>query len=315
MRKIFISIAAIAIICSFFPVDSFAGPWTLSKNKFWMETFVRYYFAKHYWDSDYNLDRWDNGGRSTIWDLEGKFEYGARDDTTLLLGLPYSWGRWRDDGDETDAVANPKHEGFKNLNCGVKYRFMKKPFTAAVQGKIYLQPQAVDKHKAPDLSDYGDALEGRFLIGKSWRVLNGKYCYISGEGGYYWQTDWVNTSEYASYFPILVEYGIAPWTRVMWKSEMDCRISHPGTGVIKDTYTARTGVVLNLIGRAFNAVEKGGELGPEEGLSLNLALQYGMTVLGRGDPENREEAADEPSGGSDKISAAQELIFKVQVLF
>ena len=314
MRKLVIILVAVALLCSLFPSLSSAGPWTLNRNKLWMEVFTRYFASKMYWDSEYTRHEWQNNGRSAIWDLDIKFEYGLTDDLNILVGLPYAWSRWRNDWDEATPGDNPKHEGFKSCSVGLKYKFMSKPAVAAGQIKFYLQPQHTDRTLAPDLSEYGDAIELRGLLGNSWKVLGGRQFYMSAESGYGFRTDWVNKSEYANWIPVFFEAGLAPVDRMMWKAEIDCYISDPATGIIKDTYTWRTGPIFIITGKGFNSIEKG-EDAPDEGININLELQYGRTFLGRGDPENREEIAPEPGGGSDKVSAAQEFIFKVQVLF
>jgi hypothetical protein len=258
-----------------------------------------------------------------------KNEYGVTDDLNLLIGIPYTWSFWRDDYSDTNQTYdyshqkwvqdnvddNPKHEGFKSLSVGAKYKFMSKPAVAAVQAKIFLQPQHVDRWKEPKLCEYGDGVELRYLIGNSWKVFHGNQLYASMEFGYYWRTDWVGKSEYADFVPLFGEAGYAIFNWLMWQGEVDCMISNPHTGIVKDSYTWRTGPIIVLIGKGFNAVQKG-EDNPDKGMSLNLQLQYGRTFLGRGDPEDREEPTwPDRTGGSDRVSCAQEFVAKLQVLW
>ena len=308
MRKILIVLVLFAFICTCLPADSFAGPWTVRQGKVWLEVFTRYFTSNKNFDSKYNLSKWNHSGRSAIYDIEVKVEYGVTDNLNFLLGVPYSWSNWRNDWDEANSSDNPKHEGFKPISFGAKYKFMDKPATAAVQVKAFLQPRNVDRNKSPQLNEYGDAIEFRGLLGNSWQVFEDKKFYVSGEAGYLLRSDWACKSEYANAFPVFVEMGFEPLNWLLWKAEVDCLISHPGTGKIKDTYTWRTGPVFMLTGAGFSSVDKGSSASPADNISLNVELQYGQTFLGRGDPDDRWNETD-------PVSAAQEFILKVQFLF
>ncbi len=301
MRKIAILLTVGFFTLVTFTADSHAGPWTLNKGRFWMETFTRYMYSCKYFDSKNNEGRWPNGGWSGIYDVEEKLEYGVTDNFNLLLGVPYTWGWWKD-GNGTS-----KNEGFKEINLGAKYKFLQKPVTAAVQIKAFFQPRGIDRNKQPELNEYGDALEIRGLIGKSWSIFDGKQFYVSGEAGYKWSSKWISTNKYANMIPLFAEAGFAPFSWLMLKGEVDCMISHPGTGEIKDTYTWRAGPILNLVGEGFTAVERGEDY-PDVPFSLNVELQYGRTFAGRGDPDNRWN-------GKDRVSMQDEYILKVQLLF
>ncbi|GEM_PF-3435384 len=309
MRKALVLIMVVAMMCTFYPADSHAGPWTLDQGKIWLEIFGRYFHASRYFDSKYQLGKWENGGWSSIFDVEGKLEYGVTNTFNLILGIPYSWSQWRNDWGKVNADwGHFKNEGFKSINFGFKYRLTLEPLVSAVQLKAFIQPRGQDINKQPELSEYGDALELRGLLGQSWKVFDGNQMYFSSEAGYLWRSKRkIASSKYANAIPILVEGGFAPLDWLMCKGEIDCYISHAGTGTIKDTYTWRAGPIISILGRGFSSIQKG-ENFPEQKYSLNVELQYGQTFLGRGDPGDRWDY-------NDRVSAAQEFVCKVQLLF
>lgn len=283
-----------------------AGPWTLNKGRAWYEAYVRYSHANEAFDPDGNRSKWENGGWSSIYDVELKAEYGATDDLNLLLGVPYTWSTWK------DGNGTLENEGFKEINFGAKYRIVRKPVTAAVQLKFFLQPRGLDTTKPPELSTYGDGIEIRGIVGKSWNVLGGKQLYVSCESGYKWSAKWTARTKYANFIPVFAEVGFAPFSWLMLKGEIDCMISHPHTGQIKDTYIWRAGPIFNLIGKGFSSVTKG-EDEPDEEISLNVELQYGQVFAGRGDPNIQRDPSWPNS--DDRINASQEYVAKVQLLF
>lgn len=293
MRKIIVLLIAFALVVTMLPANSYAGPWTVNKGKVWMEVFTRYFHSNHYFDSDGRKDRWDSGGCSGIYDIEAKMEYGATDNFSILVGIPYTWSEWKNE------YGTLKNEGFKMSYIGGRYMFMKVPVVTALQFKAYFSPR--DNGKNPQLCEYGQAYAFRVLAGQSWYDGNGNQFYVSGETGFLARTN----SKYANIFPVFVEGGYAPFDWLMLKGEIDCSISCRGTGQVKDTYTWRAGPIINMVGEGFSSIEKG-ENEPEDDFNLNLELQYGQTFAGRGDPEIPE---------ADKVSAAQEFILKIQSLF
>ncbi len=299
MKKLIVLLLVVLLILMAFPRDSHAGPWTLKKGKIWGEVFFRYFFAKHYFDPKAEKHRWGDGGFSEIYDLEIKGEYGVTDRLNLLLGIPYAWSNWKNDW----GIVNPlwgkfKHEGFKEINFGAKYKFTDKPLVIAGQVKVYIDT-GPDETKQPDLYEYGSGVEPRILIGKSWRMWK-KMTYVSFETGYHFRSDWANEDDYGNHVPIFAEAGFAPFNWLMIKGEVDTIISDPDTGIRKDTFTWRAGPIIKLIGEGFNSVTKGGEQ------SLNLEFLYGITAWGRGD--GRTERYQ-------NVSSAQEFIMKVSALF
>ncbi|MBD3379591.1 MAG: hypothetical protein GF408_03910 [Candidatus Omnitrophica bacterium] len=278
---------------------AWAGPWTLKQGKAWTEVFTRYFHSRDYFDPKGEKHRWPDHGNSEIWDVEGKLEYGATDDFNLLLGIPYTWNRWANDyGTAWDFAWGPNtgrthREGFKQINFGAKYRIMEKPVVTSVQVKYFVDT-ASDQVTPPDLYEYGNSLDVRALVGKAFNI-DKKLTYFSVESGYRF-----NGGQFANTFPVFAELGFAPVDRLMLKGEIDCSFSHMDTGYRKDGVTWRVGTIFNLLGKGFNSIEKGGDS------SLNLELQYGQTLWGRGD------------GRADRyhsVSQAQEFIFKVQALF
>ncbi|MDD4013377.1 MAG: hypothetical protein PHW14_04210 [Candidatus Omnitrophica bacterium] len=286
--------------------DASAGPWTLKKNRLWAETFGRISISRYCFDPDGNRSRWNNGGYSRVFDLEQKFEYGATDNFNLLLGIPYSRSIWKDDYVIHGNSSELTNENFKQPNFGFKYRFLDKPFVAAVQMKAFIFPNA-DRNKEPTLDEWGNALETRILMGKAFSVHK-RPAYVACELGYKIRSKrWVADSDWANTFPVFFETGFSPHDRIMLKTEIDCMISQPGTGRIKDAYTWRIGPIISLLGHGFSSIKKGGES------SLNLELQYGIQFAGRGDPNIHRDPTW--PNNEDRISAPQEFIAKIQMLF
>ncbi|MCK4851655.1 MAG: hypothetical protein KAS86_00945 [Candidatus Omnitrophica bacterium] len=314
MRKVIVLLLVGLLVLAARPALSHAGAWTLEQGRTWIEIFSRYTYANECFDPDGNKSRWNNGAFSEIWDVEGKVEYGVTDDLSLLLGIPYTWSTWKDDYILHGANQELKHEGFKELTFGGKYQFFKKkPVVAAVQVKGFIYPYT-DRNKEPALSGYGNAVEVRGILSSSFDVLE-RFCYVSAESGYKLMSKrWIGDSDWADTIPVFAEAGFSPVDWLMLKGEIDCSISLPGTGRIKDTYTWRAGPIFSLMGRGFSSVRKGTTAPPsEETFSLNLELQYGQTFAGRGDPDIQRDPTWPNS--DDRISAAHEFIFKVQLLF
>ncbi|MBD3426402.1 MAG: hypothetical protein GF409_04120 [Candidatus Omnitrophica bacterium] len=300
MKRTAFFITAALFVALLMPEVSHAGPWTLKKNKLWTETFFRYFVSKRAFDENGDRSRWDHGGISEIYDLEQKFEFGFNDNLNILLNIPYTWSHWKNDFSTAQFNSQKaKHEGFKQIQPGIKYKFMDKPVVAAGQLKFYIHPGNPDVVQQPDLFEYGNGVELRGLVGKSFTVFK-KPAYVSGEFGYFWQIDTGVNADFANYFPMFLEGGISPFDWLMLKGELDVRLSHQGTGVRKDTITWRAGPIINLLGKGFSSVKKGAQS------SLNLELQLGQTAWGRGDGTSERFR---------RVSAAWEYIAKVQILF
>lgn len=293
------------------PSSSHAGPWTLKAGKTWVEIFSRYTYADSTFDPHYDRSSWNNGGVSEIYDVEGKIEYGVTDDFNLQLGIPYSWSFWRDDFSIHGPSPVLKNQGFKEIQIGGKYKFLKKPVVAAVQLKGFIYTYN-EREKQPLLSEYGNAIEGRFMLGKAFRIKK-RPAYVAGEIGYKLRMKGnPGDSDWANVIPVFLEGGFSPWGWLLLKCELDANISHRGTGRLKDTYTWRAGPIINLLGEGFSSVQKGGKA-KEYPLSINLELQYGQTFLARGDSTIQNNPTWPNS--ADRVSAANEFIMKVQFLF
>ncbi|MBD3296343.1 MAG: hypothetical protein GF392_03145 [Candidatus Omnitrophica bacterium] len=257
---------------------------------------MRYFHSYQYFDPDGEKHKWPNDGTGQSYDLELKNEFGLTDDLDLLLYVPYTWAYWQNDWSDTRFGQNEKHEGFKQVQPGFKYRFLKKPFTAAGQIKFFIDIPNTDRVQQPDIYEYGNAMEIRGLFGKSWRLYD-RPAYASLETGVYWTFP---NNDWAHYVPVFFETGFAPLEWLMVKTELDGRFSLQGTGIQKDTLTWRVGPIFSLLGRSFSTIKKGGES------SLNVEFQYGMTVWGRGDGNTERY---------NNVSKAQEFIAKVQMLW
>ena len=305
MKKAAIFLLIGMFVLVFFAQDSHAGPWTLKKGKVWTELYGKYFFSKSYADPKGHAHKWGDGGLSRIYTLEGKLEYGITDRFNMRLSVPYSWSYWKNDWGKiwqdtwgTDQ-GKTKSEGFQHIGIAMKYRFLDKPLTMAAWGQVLIQPRNADRVHQPDLMEYGDGIEARCLIGKSFNIYK-KPCYVSTELGYLWRSDWMVKSPFANQFIVFGEGGIALFDWLMIKSEVDFRYSHMDTGIRKDTLTWRIGPIINLLGKGFSEVYKGGDS------SLNLELQYGRTFWAR---------ADGRSEKYNTASLADEYIAKIQVLW
>ena len=306
MKKIAVLLLAGLFVVAALPVNSHAGPWTLKAGKAWVEIFSRYTYTNECFDPKGNRSRWNNGGFQKTFDVEGKLEYGATDKLNLLLNVPYAWSIWKDDYILHGNNPELKNEGFKEINFGAKYRFLDKPLVAAVQLKAFIYPYT-DRNKEPSLSEYGNALEGRILLGKAFSVLK-RNCYVAAESGFKLRSKrWIARSDWANTVPVFAETGCALFDWLMIKGEIDCSISIPGTGRVKDTYTWRAGPIFSLMGKGFSEIYKGGDN------SLNIELQYGQTFAGRGDSGIQRDPSWPNS--EDRIAAAHEFICKIQLLF
>ncbi|MGD2278744.1 MAG: hypothetical protein PVH45_01450 [Candidatus Omnitrophota bacterium] len=307
MKKITFVLVIGILVLFVYPTASHAGPWTLEQGRTWFEVFTRYSHSKYNFGPDGNVSRWDNGGSQDIWDIEGKLEYGLTDKFNLLLYVPYSWNTFKNDFVRYGSSQELKNEGFKNVQIGGKYKFLDKPFVAAAQLKFFVMPFNTNRNKEPLLDEWGNALELRGIVGKSFTVFE-RPGYVSVESGIKFRSKrWIGDSDWANTVPIFAEFGISPHDRVMIKNEFDCVISLPHTGRRKDTYTYRVGPIINLLGKGFSAVYRG------EDKSLNVEFLYGFTFAGRSDGSIQHDRSWPNS--DDRVGKFHEYICKVQLLF
>ena len=307
MKKLTTILLAALLVFMVYPAASHAGPWTLAKGKLWAEVFGRYSYSKYNFDYHGNVSRWDNGGYQKIFDLEAKTEYGITDKFNALLYVPYTWNTFKNDFVVHGASQELKNEGFKNIQIGGKYKFIDAPVVMAAQLKFFILPFNTDKNKEPMLDEYGNAVEIRGIIGKSFSLFE-RPCYASIESGFKLRAKrWIGDSDWANTVPIFAEIGISPHDRIMIKNEFDCVISVRGTGRQKDTYTYRIGPIINVFGKGFNAVYRG------EDRSMNVEFLYGFTFAGRSDNDIHRNPMWPNS--DDRIGKFHEFIAKVSILY
>jgi hypothetical protein len=93
MKKI---LAVLLIACFVMPQLAFAGAWTLPRNNVWTEVYSKWSWSKSAFDADRKKQRYGNDGRAWGWTLNPKAEYGVTDWLTLLGGVEYKDGYYKE---------------------------------------------------------------------------------------------------------------------------------------------------------------------------------------------------------------------------
>ncbi len=103
-----------------------------------------------------------NSGSFEKLELQGYAEYGLKDDTTLILKVPYQWL-------EQDDLDN---QGFADIEVGGRWRYIKtKNLSAAVQGMLIIPP-GYNSNATPPLGGGDVGLELRLPVSQNFKLGN-----------------------------------------------------------------------------------------------------------------------------------------------
>ena len=95
-------------------------------------------------------------------ELQGYFEYGLRDDTTLILKVPYQWLE----------QAGQTNQGFANLEVGAHWRYYKNDTLAASIQGVLIVPPGIDTNANPPLGSGVVGAELRLPLSQSYKLGN-----------------------------------------------------------------------------------------------------------------------------------------------
>ena len=275
------------IACFIVPQIAFGGAWTLPRNNTWFEWYMKANWAKYDYDTDCSPTKKNNDARSWGWSMIPKAEYGVTDWFTLLGGLEYKEGKYKEYA--RNPAWNPysvKNHAVTEVQVGGRVRLLEEPvvFSVQVKGFIYTgyvenDPDWVQEY--PGLSDRCDMLEIRALVGKFFNTR--VPCYFGAETGYRFKNRGV-----ANDVPFFVEGGFWPLKWLLIKSEVDGYWLSPDSNRrMKKGYAIwRIGPVIQLLtiyhmltGVDVTSKEYTSDV-TKEGYSFNVETQYGYTIWG-----------------------------------
>jgi hypothetical protein len=293
IAALFLIIAAFSFPCA---EEAFAGAWTVPQYHVWSEYYMKWDYAKRYYDPSGTQRRLSNDGRNWEFVQEPKMEYGVTDYLTALGSLEFKEAHYK----EYDRPADwgpfvRKNHALTNVKLGARLRIIEKPVVCSIQGKFFIYPGYGIYHgddpayqHQPGIGHGDDAFELRVLMGKTFDMpFTRKFklpCYWGAETGYRWRK-----SPVASDIPYFFECGFWPVKWFLVKTEIDGYKCNPGTGSIKESYGIwRIGGAWQVFGDS--VLRRGDKM-------FNLEFQYGMTVWGK------------------NTNAYQEWVLKVQTQF
>jgi len=274
MKKTSLLLAALLISCVILPKLAFAGAWTLPKNNYWVEYYMKGNWSKYDFGEDRKLNRKNRGAFSYGMSIAPKVEYGLIDWITILGGFEYKQSNYKE-YNRPDSWGSyvRKSNGITSVHFGARVRVMEDPFVLSGQIKsTFATGRGNDQE--PTLSDGNDSLEFKALIGKTFETLIPFY--LSAESGYRF-----NNRRVANDIPFLLEGGFWPFNWLLIKTEVDGFWCHEATGTIQKEYAIwRIGPVFQLLGGQ-NEITK-------EGNAFDIGVQYGLTFWGKNTAADQE---------------------------
>jgi hypothetical protein len=233
------------------------GAWGLPKGRWLLESYTKYYYHNSQFDSEGEKKRWADNGKGSEIDTELKIDYGAFDNLTLWVHIPYKEAYWKND------YGKHRTRGLADIWAGGKYRFLDKPLVLSLQlaGKF---PAGYDENDSPSIGNGQIDQEIMLLSAKSF----GSLFYLKADLGYRWRYE-----EPADTIPYFFEFGYHPLDRLLFKAALDGVESIKDTGRIED-YTKWVASMLftlkKWINPLFNTEDK-----------VDLELGYGETFTGK----------------------------------
>lgn len=186
----------------------FAGAWTAPKNAFYEKLSYNYYYAHETFDQSGNRGGTANNGKFTDNNISNYFEYGLRDDLTVLNSLTYKWLDNRDDSAHSTASS------LGDVDLGLRYKLLDSTAGIVSTQLLVKIPGAYDKTDPLPLGNGQFDTELRLLYGRS------LYPFIPGYGnvevGYRWRAD--GPSDEVRY---LIEFGVDITKSIFTRVKLD----------------------------------------------------------------------------------------------
>lgn len=236
------------------------GAWGIPKGHCLLESYTKYYYHNSQFDSKGKKKRWSSDGKGSEIYTELKVDYGAFDNLTLWVHIPYKAARWKDDNGEL------KTRGLADIWAGGKYRFLNEPLALSLQlaGKF---PAGYNENDGPSLGNGQIDQEIMLLAAKPFWSLY----YLRADLGYRWRYE-----EPADLIPYYFELGyrpLAPFDRLLLKAALDGVESISGTGETED-YTKWVTSMLFTLKKGINPYLQTKD-------KLDLEVGYAKTFLGK----------------------------------
>ncbi|QEM70138.1 hypothetical protein FO488_05345 [Geobacter sp. FeAm09] len=186
----------------------FAGAWTAPKNTFYEKLSYNYYYAHENFDASGSRGGTANNGKFADHNISNYFEYGLRDDLTVLNSLTYKWLDNRDD------TAHSTASSLGDVDLGLRYKLLDSNAGIVSTQLLVKIPGAYDKADPLPLGNGQFDTELRLLYGRS------LYPFIPGYGnvevGYRWRAD--GPSDEVRY---LIEFGVDVTKSIFTRAKLD----------------------------------------------------------------------------------------------
>ena len=140
--------------------STWAGAWTVPRDRWYFEHFYRYYGSKNTFDNRGDSSRRTKTAHFSDIRNEWKLEYGLTNWLNLLVSAPYQSAHYRDDS--VDLL----NSGVGDIYVRAKLRPFVQPVTTSVQFSWKI-PSAYDPKVSPGLGDGQVDFESRLLLSKA----------------------------------------------------------------------------------------------------------------------------------------------------
>ncbi|KAB0670406.1 hypothetical protein F6V30_09650 [Oryzomonas sagensis] len=187
---------------------AFAGAWTAPKNALYEKLSYNYYYAHENFDRSGNRGGTANNGKFTDNNISNYFEYGLRDDLTVINSLTYKWL------DNKDDTVHSTASSLGDVDLGLRYKLLDSNAGIVSTQLLVKIPGAYDKADPLPLGNGQFDTELRLLYGRS------LYPFIPGYGnvevGYRWRAD--GPSDEVRY---LIEFGVDITKSIFTRAKLD----------------------------------------------------------------------------------------------
>lgn len=241
------------------------GAWTLKKNQLYMESYTKYYWHNHRFNSDGKKKRWDFDAKGDEIRTEVKLEYGLTDTDTLLYSAVAKEAHWK------DQFRSSTRKGFVENWPGIKHLLFTAPFICSLQAKAKI-PFHYSEEAVPALGTHQVDGELKILTAQPWPKLPG---YTKFETGFR-----ARNEEPSNEIPYFFELGYNITQRLILKTTLDGNESLAQTGgtnedwvkytigpivKVKDMFTLELGYGHTFIGKNTSAAKE---------VSVNISSQW-----------------------------------------
>lgn len=208
------------------------GAWTLKKGQLYAESYTKYYWHNHRFNSDGKKKRWAHDGKGNEIRTELKLEYGFRDTDTLLFYIVAKEAHWK------DSYKSCTRKGFVENWPGLKHLLFTAPFICSLQARAKI-PFHYSEEAVPALGTHQVDGELKILTAQPWPKLPG---YTKLELGFR-----ARNEEPSNEIPYFFEFGYNLLPSFILKTTLDGNESMAQTGGTNEDWIKYTiGPILKI---------------------------------------------------------------------